>query len=101
MRRPGARKSTEMPLKAAIEEFLSTYRLKDKLNEAKVIQAWEKVVGAMIAKHTERLQIRNRVLFVTVNSSVVRNELLYAKKKILASLNKVAGSNVVEDMVLS
>ena len=90
-----------MPLKAAIEEFLSTYRLKDKLSETKVLQSWEKVVGAMIAKHTERLQIRDRVLFVTVNSGVVRNELMFAKKRILASLNKEAGGNVVDEMVLS
>ena len=99
-RKPGIRKSSETPLKAAIEEFLTTYRLKDKLNEAKVIQAWEKVVGPMIVKHTERLHIRNRVLFVQVASASVRNELMYARKKILADLNKAAGGNVVDDIVL-
>ncbi|MCX6279038.1 MAG: DUF721 domain-containing protein [Bacteroidetes bacterium] len=101
MRKPRIRKSTETPLKEAIEEFLTTYRLKDKLNEAKVIQAWEKVVGAMIVKHTQRLHIRNRTLFVQVSSSAVRNELMYARKKILADLNKAAGGNVVDDIVLS
>jgi predicted nucleic acid-binding Zn ribbon protein len=90
-----------MPLKEAIEEFLSVYRLNDKLNETKVLQAWEKVVGPVIVKHTERLHIRKRVLFVKVNSSVVRNELTYARKKLLLNLNKQAGGNIIDDLVFT
>jgi predicted nucleic acid-binding Zn ribbon protein len=101
MRRSNYRKSTATPLKEAIEEVLKLYRLDDKMHEAKVIQAWEKVVGAMIVKHTERLNIRDRILFVKVNSSAVRNELLYVRKKILVSLNREAGGNVIDDIVLS
>jgi hypothetical protein len=101
MRRSNYRKSTATPLKEAIEEVLKLYRLDDKMHEAKVIQAWEKVVGAMIVKHTERLNIRDRILFVKVNSSAVRNELLYVRKKILISLNREAGGNVIDDIVLS
>lgn len=101
MRRSNYRKSTATPLKEAIEEVLKLYRLDDKMHEAKVIQAWEKVVGAMIVKHTERLNIRDRILFVKVNSSAVRNELLYVRKKLLVSLNREAGGNVIDDIVLS
>ena len=101
MKKGWKRNQTVTPLKEAIDEFLKTYRLQDKMGEARVIQAWEKVVGVMVAKHTERIRIRDRVLFVRVNSSVVRNELTYARKKIITSLNREAGSIVIDDMVLS
>ena len=95
------RKGTEKPLKAAIEEFLDSFHLRDKLNEAKVIAAWEKVVGEMIAKNTRNLQIRNKVLFIRVDSAALRNELMFARSKIIFALNKEVGANVINDIVLS
>jgi predicted nucleic acid-binding Zn ribbon protein len=95
------RKSNEKPLKAAIEEFLDSFHLRDKLNETKVIQSWEKVVGEMVAKNTSRLHIRNRVLFVKVNSAALRNELLFARQKIILALNKEVGKTVIDEIVLN
>ena len=90
-----------MPLKAAIEEFLDRFHLRDKLNQAKVIEAWEKVVGEMVARNTSQLHIRNKVLYVKVNSAALRNELLFARTKIMNALNKEAGVNVIDDIVLN
>jgi predicted nucleic acid-binding Zn ribbon protein len=95
------RKGNEQPLKAAIEEFLDRFHLRDKLNQAKVIQSWEKVVGKMVAKNTSQLHIRNGVLYVKVNSAALRNELLFARNKIIDALNREAGSVVIKDMVLN
>jgi predicted nucleic acid-binding Zn ribbon protein len=95
------RRTNEQPLKAAIEEFLDRFHLRDKLNQAKVIEAWEKVVGEMVARNTSQLHIRNKVLYVKVNSAALRNELLFARTKILNSLNKEVGANVIEEIVLN
>ena len=95
------RKSSEMPLKAAIEEFLDRFHLRDKLNQAKVIEAWEKVVGEMVARNTSQLHIRNKILYVKVNSAALRNELLFARTKIMNALNKEAGATVITDIVLN
>lgn len=95
------RKANEKPLKAAIEEFLDTFHLRDKLNQAKVLQAWEKVVGEMVAKNTSQLHIRKKVLYVKVNSAALRSELLFARNKIMNALNKEAGTVVIEEIVLN
>ena len=87
-------------MRGAIEEFLKTFRLEEKLNESGAIRSWEKVVGPVIARHTLSLSIRNRVLFVKVDSSALRNELLFSKENIIASLNGEVGHPVIEDMVL-
>jgi hypothetical protein len=49
MRRLYHRSATVMPLREAIEEFLSYYRLKTRLDESKAIEAWEKIVGEAVA----------------------------------------------------
>lgn len=90
-----------MPLKAAIEEFLDKFHLRDKLNQAKVLQAWEKVVGEMVARNTSQLHIRKKVLYVKVNSAALRNELLFARNKIMNTLNKEAGAVVIEEIILN
>jgi predicted nucleic acid-binding Zn ribbon protein len=93
-------RSNDQSLGDAIREFLHSYHLEDKLNETKVIQSWGKVVGPMVEKHTHGLYIRNRILFVKVESAALRQELSYSRSKIIAALNKEVKSEVIEDLVL-
>ncbi len=95
------KKGTEKPLKAVIEEFLKTFRLEDKLGETRIIGSWEKVVGAMVARHTQRLSIRNKVLYVKLDSAALRNELMFAREKIVKALNKEAVTATIEEIVLN
>jgi predicted nucleic acid-binding Zn ribbon protein len=92
-------KSNEQPIGAVIKEFLETFRLEDKLNETKLIKSWEKVVGPLVAKHTKGLYIKNRILFVRIDSSALRNELLYSREKIVKDLNNEVSSEIIEDIV--
>lgn len=80
--------------------MLDTYRLRDRLNEAKIIHAWNRVVGEMIARNTSDLRIRNGTLYIKVSSAPLRNELMFARKKILVALNREAGAEVISDIVL-
>lgn len=95
------KRTTERPLKAAIEEFLKLYRLDDKLRETRLIHSWEKVVGEMVAKHTLKLSVKNKKLFVKIDSSALRNELMYMRDKIVKALNKEAGSIVIDEIVFN
>lgn len=92
-------KSNDQPIGAVIKEFLETFRLEDKLNETKLIKSWEKVVGPLVAKHTKGLYIKNRILFVRIDSSALRNELLYSREKIVKDLNNEVSSEIIEDIV--
>ena len=94
------RKTNNQSLKEVIEQMLNTYRLKGKLNEVEIINSWEGIVGKMIAKHTSEIYVRNKKLFVHLDSSVVREELSYAREKLLKSLNDVVGEDVITEIVL-
>ncbi|RLD60765.1 MAG: DUF721 domain-containing protein [Bacteroidetes bacterium] len=91
--------SNDRQLKDVIKELIDTYRLNDGLNEAKIIGSWESVVGKMIANHTEKLRISNGKLFVRLDSPAVKNELMYARGKLLKSLNETVGKDVIKEII--
>jgi predicted nucleic acid-binding Zn ribbon protein len=91
--------SNDRSLGEILKEMLETYRLEGKLNEVKVIQSWEKVVGKMIANHTKDIYIKKGKLFVKIDSPALKNELLYSSELIMERLNTAAGGKVVEELV--
>jgi len=93
------RHTNEQSLGEVIKEIIAGFRLEKKLNEARVISSWEKIVGTMIAKHTRQLRIVNQVLYVEVDSAALRNELTYAREKIRKKLNKIAGEEMLKGVV--
>ena len=92
-------KSNESSLGDAIRRMLEDYRLDGKLNEMKLISKWPHVVGEMINKHTLNLHIKNKTLYIKLDSPALKNELMYSKSKIISDLNNEAGIEVIEDAV--
>lgn len=82
-----------------INEYYALHKGPDYVDELKAIKAWPKVVGTFIATHTIDLSIRNRVLFVRVDSDALRNELSYSKSLLVKNLNMEAGKDVLDDVV--
>lgn len=95
------RNSNEQPLGEVIRELLASYRLEGKLNQARVIMAWEEVTGKMISRHTQDLYIKGSKLFVKLDSPALKTELSYSKGKIIELLNKEAGGEVISDIVFN
>lgn len=94
------KKPNEIYLGDAIKEMVDFYNLKSRLGEANILGAWEEIVGTMIAKHTTNIYIKRRKLHVVLDSSVIRNELSYAKSKLVKMLNDKAGAEIIDEVVL-
>jgi predicted nucleic acid-binding Zn ribbon protein len=94
------KKSNQYTLKEAIDEMMKSFRLQGKVNEMKLLESWEKVMGPAISKYTRDIKISNRVLYVELTSAALRQELSYGKTKMIAMLNEEAGSSVIDDIVL-
>ena len=91
--------SNEQPLKDAISQFLKVTQLSGKLAEQKVITGWEKIMGAMIAKHTKQITISNKKLFLQLDSAALRQELFYSREKLIKMLNEEAGEDVIQEII--
>ncbi|MBK9670932.1 MAG: DUF721 domain-containing protein [Bacteroidetes bacterium] len=91
--------SNEQSLKEVINELLAAYRLDGKLHEVRLINSWESLMGISVAKHTTKIYIAKRTLYVELNSAALRHELSYAKTKLIELLNKEANHDVISEIV--
>ena len=84
-----------------IREFIQMHKGPDYLDEMKIINSWKSVVGPFIASHTTDLAIRNKMLFVRVDSDALRMELSYSKSVLKDNLNGLVGREIITEIVLN
>ena len=92
------KKNTEL-LSDVIRQVLKQHHLDKPLYEKRLIDAWPIVLGANIVQYTSELSIKNRVLYVSLNSSVLRHDLFLSREDVKKSLNKHVGVDVIVDIV--
>lgn len=92
------KKTNEILLKDAISAFLKDNNLESKLNETRIISAWEGVVGKLISRHTNQMYIKDRILYVKVDSAALREELSYQRSKLVKKLNHADGIEAIDDL---
>ena len=94
------RRSKTISLAEAVNDYIKEMNLGEKLSEVGVINSWEEIVGKAISSRTTKIYIKDHVLYVHLNSSVVRNELLMLREALREKLNEKAGTEVIKDIVL-
>ena len=92
------KKNTEL-LSYVILQVLKEKHLDKPLNEKRLIDSWSIVLGINIMQYTSELTIKNKVLYVSLTSSVLRHDLFISKEEIKNSLNKSVGAEVIVDIV--
>lgn len=94
------KKTDSEPVGGVILQYLREYGLETPLNEHRLIQAWDKVLGPAVSRYTKELRIYNQVLFVTITSAALRNELMLRRTELVTRLNVEAGAQVITQIVL-
>ncbi len=92
------KKNTEL-LSEVIRQVLKEQHLDRPLNEKRLIEAWPLILGTNIVQYTSGLSIKNRVLYVSLTSSVLRHDLFLSREEIKKSLNKQVGVEVIVDII--
>ncbi|MXV17984.1 DUF721 domain-containing protein [Hufsiella ginkgonis] len=87
-------------LKDAIDQMLQVYKLKRRFDETSLIAAWPEMIGKAIANRTKLIYIRDRKLYIRVESSVIKNELLMMRTQIVEKMNEFAGSKVIDEVII-
>ena len=98
MKEDHRRSADEQPLKEVIDKFLKAYAWDGKMKEMDIVAAWPELMGVAVANRTKEIRIQNRKLYLTIDSSVMREELLLGKQIIIDRLNEYAGQEVVTDI---
>jgi len=81
-----------------VTKLMKAYRLDGRMKEMDVIVAWPEMMGIAVANRTKSITVRNKTLYITMDSSVMRDELSYGKAIIIERVNQKAGCELITDV---
>ena len=74
-----------LSMEEVVDEFIKSMKLASGLNTQRIFAAWDECSGA--APFTLKRFFRNGTLYITVSSSVVRNQLSFQKEALIEKMN--------------
>jgi len=90
----------ENNISSVIEAMFKKYRLTQKITEVKLVGAWGKITGPLIAKHTSEIKLINKTLYVTFDNTPLKNEMFYRRFMLLEAINNELGAGAVEKIFI-
>ena len=83
-----------------LEEFFRRPYVAAKVAEGKLPETWRQVVGDRAADLTTELRLERRILYVRIQSSVLRSELFCQRDALRDALNRQAGMRLVNAVIV-
>ncbi|MCF8424709.1 MAG: DUF721 domain-containing protein [Bacteroidia bacterium] len=84
----------------AISQIFKEEKLDEKYSIFAIRNGWEGIVGKIVAKHTTQINYAQGILFVSIDSPIIRNETAYVKETIIEKVNKFVGKRLIKELVL-
>lgn len=86
------------PLGEMLQRFLREEGLETPLLQKRLVDAWDTVVGAAVARYTTEKFIKNQVLFVKIVNPALRQDLSMMRAQLVRRLNEAVGTQVISDV---
>lgn len=94
------RRTKTMLMGDLLEEFFKRPHIAAKVAEGKLPDTWREVVGEQTAELTTELRLERNILYVRIQSSVVRQELFYQREALREELNRRAGLHLIRSVII-
>lgn len=72
----------------------------DKMHEMSILAKWEELMGTEVALRTESKVIKEKTLYLKINSSVMRDELFQSRSVIIKRINEAAGFEMIDEVFM-
>ena len=79
------RRKEALTMEEVIEEYIKSAKIASGLSTQRIFAAWDECSGA--GPFTLKRYFRGGTLYVTLNSSVIRNQLSFQKAELLRKMN--------------
>ncbi len=83
-----------------LDEFFKRPYVAAKVAEGKLPDTWREIVGDRVADLTTELRLEKRILYVRIQSSVVRSELFYQREALKEEINRRSGIQFVQAVII-
>lgn len=83
-----------------LEEFFKRPYVARKIAVGKLPEFWREVAGEYVASVTNEVRLERGILYISVSSSVVRNDLFYRRDQLAELINSRAGVQLVNAVII-
>ncbi len=94
------KKHNDQPIKDVLKQLTQSNRWTDKVNEVRLLNAWEELLGKTIAKYTTKIRLHKKKLYIEVSSAPLKNELIYSRAKLIEVINIKFSEGLVEEVIV-
>ncbi|HZK03444.1 MAG TPA: DUF721 domain-containing protein [Bacteroidaceae bacterium] len=94
------KKTRSRPISDVVYQYLRESGLETPLNEFRLVQAWNTILGNTVSRYTTNLKIYNQVLYVNISSAALKNELMMKRTALVKRLNESVGAQVIVKIVI-
>lgn len=98
MNRYGEAKTLGNLLKDLLPDALGANTAKG-FEAMQVVDAWRKILGAIMVKYSARERFENGTLFITITSPALRQELFMNRQSVAEKINAELGSAIVKEVI--
>ena len=88
----------------SIDELISVFLRQEgyetPLLQKRLVDSWDRVTGAVVARYTGEKFIKNQTLFVKITNPALRQDLSMMRSQLVRRLNEAVGSQVIADIRL-
>lgn len=89
------------PLKEVLKEVVAQRPLQKGVQNIRICNSWEEVMGTHIKQYTEQVRFSHKILYVSLRSAALRTELSYQLEMIKERLNDYLGEPFIRKVVLN
>ncbi len=90
----------EKKLSEVLNQFRGEKHIKRGIDEALLIESWNKNMGQYIVKYTEKVYFSKGTIYIRLTSAALRQELTAHSEKIKEKLNTDLGRELIQKVVL-
>ena len=94
------RKFEPQLLGKVLSEIVESKALYRGITNEKINGLWNQLLGDNISQFTDKVELRNETIYVSLSSAPLREELSYGKEKIMRMLNEEMGKEIIKKIVL-
>jgi len=95
-----SKKGNNLNMGEALKAFIDKNKLQKGIDKVRVKEAWASLMGNGVNNYTTAVELQGDTLFVSLSSSVLREELGHGKSKIIGILNEELGKELIRKIVL-
>lgn len=94
------KKTGQKSILEIMEEMYGKYKLSPKLDELKLVNSWEEIMGTLISKNTNKIYVNKNVLYLYVSNAPLKHELNFNKSQIIKMVNEKMGKNYINEVLI-